>query len=1210
MAEDTEVPVENAPKTEIMPDQNIDIGEVDKQEVCVNEAESSLIEDQTMPSYLSITSNGSSLKPDNSKVEPDPHDEDIKPVYDVSSGDEDQENNRHYDDDDDDDEDDEDDDEYDDDDDEDEDEIDEDYEEYMNTDGVPHRNGIRREVRYDESEEDDCEEDEKDGETDGDVEPEQFERSSDDFTLRTSNSNLGRLHIERSRSLQELSSPKKSPRFNRKRQTLFNPYKFDVKYHIFEDNELKQRSSPMSRHNYGYSKVKYCIQERRELNRRLSPQKSDDKVNYDLYTVDADQSDIIQETDNLRPNPSNPQSRRLKSYAESAIKDILAKEDLSHQTINIANDLLPLVNGDEMISIDAIKQHHELTSDDQETMEIDENNTQYVNCNKQIIKPNGTIEYSTINTEVEVEQKENEVITQLEPLINGEITSGPIVDVQTLTYDSYMKGNADNNHKPDEIADDNIKKCINVNEVIINSVIPSPVQAESIMPDDELPLENEIILNNEPEIASVRQKSIEYNEENKDYQRMLNENLELKKQIEELKKVLVNQQNEIKRKEVKIAAVQTEDQPRLMKHTSTTTHLQLQEKLSASTIPDIGSTLSSIENWTDSEYSPAVSLKPPNVDHILNSDQSTNQTTPRNPSKTSSRALWTTNRILQTLANLTPSRAIPNLTEKKFDVPGQSKDPISPLISGGQNFRKRKASDNIGTSVFGPLPSKIPFTNKSDASKKFNSASDTDAAIKSTAAAAVAADQSEKIPDELQQNANDETEEDDIKCFVWHENDNTQERSCLIQAPIGLEGSTKNVGESKKVARECGPYLLGNLEVRITEANGTLNIWGKEVNQNSSLKESDAISEEQNESVDNSKNIWPKTPRTMTDNQFKCSTNKKIKTPSTVRANISRHLRGMLNRTPSPVNIPMENHSSDNHPNSCHRHNENCDSYHSHKRLMATVCHNHTNLQTKSSCCAYKPETNVRDCGCRRAHEQIIENNHCHCEMLHHCILPSSNFNRHCGNIRQNHFDFDHLTDEKDCKHPACHRLSDSEFDNCCKHVPKRRCHSAEINGCDHHHVEKICCQEMMNACSTHSSSEETDPIVNFEKSDEVPEKRHRLRGKRVRNLMGFLKGCSDCQNPETSSIDSCQIPETETTNTRSIPSIRVISDPSPTTSYRKSFNNSQNYNSCIKHAGRAAELEAELEIMRVEISKLHSRSNAMRDMLHRVLQTDSNTAP
>lgn len=135
MAEDTEVPVENAPKTEIMPDQNIDIGEVDKQEVCVNEAESSLIEDQTMPSYLSITSNGSSLKPDNSTVEPDPHDEDIKPVYDVSSGDEDQENNRHYDDDEDEDEDDEDedDDEYDDDDDEDE--IDEDYEEYMNTDG-------------------------------------------------------------------------------------------------------------------------------------------------------------------------------------------------------------------------------------------------------------------------------------------------------------------------------------------------------------------------------------------------------------------------------------------------------------------------------------------------------------------------------------------------------------------------------------------------------------------------------------------------------------------------------------------------------------------------------------------------------------------------------------------------------------------------------------------------------------------------------------------------------------------------------------------------------------------------------------------------------------------------------------------------------------------------------------------------------------------
>lgn len=73
-------------------------------------------------------------------------------------------------------------------------------------------------------------------------------------------------------------------------------------------------------------------------------------------------------------------------------------------------------------------------------------------------------------------------------------------------------------------------------------------------------------------------------------------------------------------------------------------------------------------------------------------------------------------------------------------------------------------------------------------------------------------------------------------------------------------------------------------------------------------------------------------------------------------------------------------------------------------------------------------------------------------------------------------------------------------------------------------------------------------------------QKRHRLRGKRVRNLMGFLKGCSDCQNPETSSIDSCQIPETETTNTRSIPSIRVISDPSPTTSYRKNFNNSQNY--------------------------------------------------
>jgi len=68
--------------------------------------------------------------------------------------------------------------------------------------------------------------------------------------------------------------------------------------------------------------------------------------------------------------------------------------------------------------------------------------------------------------------------------------------------------------------------------------------------------------------------------------------------------------------------------------------------------------------------------------------------------------------------------------------------------------------------------------------------------------------------------------EDNVKCFVYREDENSKDRSFLILAEEPEKD--KAINEKGRI-RECGPYLLGNVEVRMSEINGTINIWGKEV---------------------------------------------------------------------------------------------------------------------------------------------------------------------------------------------------------------------------------------------------------------------------------------------------------------------------------------------------------------------------------------------
>ncbi|KAG8038280.1 hypothetical protein G9C98_006607 [Cotesia typhae] len=1128
-----------------------------KPEVCDNITEPSLLEDVTMPSYLSMTTSTiSSAQSEEPKVSQDNNGSngDDKSVYEVSSDDENdreyyrnnredeikdirindakkmryyQEERRRYrsdseeDDDDEDDEDDDDEDEEDEEDDDDDDEEEEDDE-------------LEKYKRYDRSEDE--------------YEADKFERSSDDYVLRPSVV-LDKDCKKRSASMEELS-PRKRAEKNHKRQAL--PTHFEEVSGHLEVSLISnpRKNTPGRNYNHITSKVKQYIQDGQER-RRLSAQ----------YTLRL-----------------NPQCKRLKEYAALTLKNLAAEDPLSIVEVNLDNHITANGNNTEADSKnnkqDNEKAKIEIKVDD------DENTTKSVE--KVIDKVNGVIEHSNDNEKVY--QKDEEEIDQPENLTENNPLE--ILSVQTLTSEEFAKNNYRevNEGEIDNLIENNIEK--ETEEITVEPLNILQINSQSIEGQEMGEEMSEESPNKQEYENTVRELMYQLEKKNsvcaqigQDYQNAVKENLVMKTEVENLRKALEYQQ-EIQRqqlqqlqrqqkmvleqqkkiesqeqrvreqqeqiqtqqqqiltqqqllkeqqmlleqekaknvKEVESVAIQTDDQPQTMLRSSTKTNL-IPPSNDVST-SSTGLTISAIEQWTDSECSPTVSIKPPNVDHLLNSvnsdsganseanaatekKSSTATTTPRS----TSRAVLTTTRIIETLARITPGKL------NGSDSQGQSKDPINPLIMKANNCRKRKASESFGTAESGPQPFKIPTIIFND-EKKFNLNSDTDAAaVKSSGASQSAASQS-GLDEKTGQHLNDGEDKDDVKCIIWHEDEVTKQRSCLIQATVPPDESAKMKGK----LRQCGPYLLGNVEVRISEANGTLNIWGKELTPTSSAEE-----DEECEELTSCEHIWPKSSEK--NGVVFSSDSKKVKSSSTMRTGISK-LRSMLTRTPSPVNDHEENLCCSNNQRTKFR-----------KRSHGSGSNNQSSHSLdKSFCCLHKGDISLGDCGFGK--DDMMEDNiHSLYDMTKTIIgRESSRPASPQGRIDSRTFFKNNSRSEEPCRHSS------------------RRCSYNETN-------------------DTY------------------------LRDYKFRTIKELLKSCG---NPHTTSFESSSIPETVTT-APSNPSM-LFNSVFPSTSCSKQTNSSYKKccSSCEKRIGIASKMESEMEKIRNEIAKLYSKSDELRELLN-----------
>ncbi|XP_034938720.1 AT-rich interactive domain-containing protein 4B-like [Chelonus insularis] len=1192
MAEDTEVLPDNTKHIEEVVEEASYIEE-EKVEKIQN-AESSMLEDETMPTYLSITSITASPKPNDSKALPENSSprsvtQDEKSVYDVSSEDE---SDRPA------------------------------YDGEHDDGGYGDSDDFEQEEESDDEENDDeDEETEIDEENDDDdIEPEQFERSSDDYVLKSSAAGLNKHCKERSRSLQDLSSTgKRSGKMNCKKQMILVGSEYETG--VMKENPLykpvfysKQILLPSIKYNNIPMKVKRYIEDLKDFTHNSDEQKSHEKPttvheismgNYNMKEMNQDDNNLIM----------NLQTRCLQDRNDRRTPTIKSRESPSLTEVNINNHVIE--NGVEMHVFD-VKDSYNRSNELQMEVDLEEDHVKDVNYNEQIEKLNGKVKHDKENIrKMTMNYKETEK-KEPEDLIKSEKQGTKMPNLQTISNRNFTNKNTRENHRMEEpkVNKDQIEYIVD-NETMIKPMnITSIIEAHNakkIMIDETMMAElrkKEIECEEKSSEIMILQSQLnnkeqEFEKIGKEYRKVVDMISELKKERENLKQMLEKLENEKKSRTVQEVAVQTEDQPKTMIHTSTKT--QLQPSSAKISMSSIGSTLSSIEQWTASDYSPVVSMNPPTIGNIINSDTSTAVNTPKNKTTANSpRTVLTTTRIIQALASLTPGKTDENVGGQLPNVQGQSEETNTPLMQKESNSRKRKASETFESSACGSKPFKIPFISINNR-RKFNSNSDTDAAGEPSGSSRCGLTENDGVNRiQKKKQENDNNEDDDVKCIVWHENGQSKQRSCLIQASIA-EDSPKTKGQ----VRHCGPYLLGNVEVRISEANGTLNIWGKEIN---SVEDQSDNSDECLSDKINIESLWSKASSEKMD-YIPCSKNKKAKTASSVKASICRHLRSIINRTPSPVNHCSEEEISGT-PNHHHCGNSTCGFKEINKsknlqKSFASSCESHfnnLNSPDKQFCCLHKGEESVGECGFKKD-EGMTDNIHYLYDMTRTIIGQDSKstinpINNKTYNCYKSHMPCEENSENYCRRSSLIHQCNlNSETEDSYPRNYKRSCyHSPEIIN---RNPQVRNDDSDLHMCGASCPDEEVFLPPRF--PEVLEEKKNRYRSKRVRTLMEFFKGCSDCKNPHTTSFDSSHIPETISTNTRSIPTIRIDSAPSNLSCPKQSSNNSSDKKccSCKKHVGVPTDIEAELAEFRVAITNLNSKSDALREMLSRVLNTD-----
>ncbi|XP_018393684.1 PREDICTED: MATH and LRR domain-containing protein PFE0570w-like [Cyphomyrmex costatus] len=880
----------------------------------MNQADAALLEDEEMPTYISVSSitrpddsdivnmkqsenESREIEGDRSQSPYNSDDQAASSVYVLSSG---EETDQHpYNDEDDEDE-------YGDSDEMENLELDNDYD-------TDHPSNMKH-LMDDEDDEDEDDENEEDDEDsprqmhndDDNYETDYYDGRSDDFIL---NRRLKNRDKEKSLSLQDLKVYRNNVNdgyFKRRYTQDLRPNYSNIPEQAIMYSMIQRKQPVLGKYHYIQSKVKSYIKDIKEQNRRSVEKYNVVKHQEDIAHNKSNSEHKINDTEKTMPTVIN---KTIKDYAERTIKELEIAETCENNMDKVAYNAIsmPILNGQD--NKNCLESIHEESIQTEVQIDIPFESIQderdVANTDSKMQKQNGTIEDKSLKFNYSVKE-----ISNFPPLAqNGhqeeeEEEEVPTVfyNLQTLSYEEYMHGISNSSQKTD------LNKNAHVEQEHIQPEVCNNSDLMEVSTDEEdacsLRIENiksiktmsdQTKHNNEPitfektnefkttmetsEVTILKkkltQKSVKYNSLLDTYQKQLMENLKMKQELDELRKTLAKYEKENKPPEQKVASVQTENfidnvsnQPQ--DQTEPTHVKQSKNKISGSSV---ASTLSSIDQWSSSACNLSVSIKPPEITKTLQSDDSIVLTdgTPRK-TRSLSRAFITSSRILQTLSSITQGK-----TKLESPVIQNSKKRLNENVSMDlqnddgsyqclpSSSKKRKITDILEPSNFlqsfkaSPVESHLKLSETPSGSQLKNSCDSTNKNVDLQSSLPNANTSQLGAATSIESKTETTGDpEDNVKCFVYREDENSKDRSFLILAE---EPENDKAVNEKGRRRECGPYLLGNVEVRMSEMNGTINIWGKEISQESTAETENDV-EASTTIKDKNYHCWQKTPST------------------------------------------------------------------------------------------------------------------------------------------------------------------------------------------------------------------------------------------------------------------------------------------------------------------------------------------------------------
>ncbi|OAD52683.1 hypothetical protein WN48_00386 [Eufriesea mexicana] len=1213
-----------------------------------NETEQPMLEDEEMPTYISVSSPSRRENPDVNNTKQDrapPIEEDHSrspyssddqggySIYVLSSG---EESNHPYNDEED---------EYPDSDDMDEMDLENEHENAM--------------VEDEEDEDDDDDDDgnplklHNDDDEDNDTEYDQecFDRASDDFVL---NNRLKQHHKERSLSLQDLNISNNSAHspYNKKRHRLniFRHNYFGIQQNAMLYPVTQKKQTIPFKYQHVESKVKQYIRGIKEQTRKSMEK----RIKEQGFILNKNQEENkSSDTGKLKTRVAN---KTIKDYAEKAIQDLQREETEGENLVYNTGNLIE--NGENNKTSNRVSENqYKHVRKDTEYNDV-QNEKCVQNSEDKLEKRNGSVDVSTHHIEYQNALDRNIRFSSINQssLVNGHQSTPTFINLRTLSYDEYIHGTS-NTGQREELPEQrqektNESEAYNDTEMISaqeidNSNTSCPLKIASVksirvMQDESENLNfakinaTEKVTADNTEVIELKtqlnQKDAQFHNLRDAYQKVLSENIKMKQELDVLRKSLANYENKSKPSETKIAAVQTDV---VIESSSSNQDTATSGEINKISTSSIVSTASSSDKWVDSAYSPAISLKPPDLTPILSSDDSivlTNSTTPRKIAHPLSRTFITSSRILQTLSNITRGKAkieSPLARNSKKRTNENSTDQLQNLECNSSNHasssKKRKATEMLGAPTF-IQPFKIPHTIVESERKNNSDATDVEFRYSE--------EQTMSKPEEegnmsANKDINDTTsvenkieeiddQEDSVKCFIYREDEKSKNRSFLIQAE---EPTKDKLDNDKNDIQECGPYLLGNLEVRMSEINGTISVWGKEIDHELTSDNEDDMEISVKSSEKNMSQFWQNTSQTrFNGSPLICSTNKKQKIPSRLnRSSISQCCHSLsLNSIKSPCLVDdasnkrrMSNVFS---PNTGIPSCENCDSSKCYKEW--SKCKDASSSQEKlHSCCTHHIEIIGKGCNCGSHHEKQKSDVS---PKFYKDKIHSKGIRRNsCKNMPTSEESKNHLHEngtnataeisEVTCKYHTCRCSLQNMVDNnphskCCNTVndASYTCKSCSNNSINNH-------ENSGKHTYSHSLSneDEEEPLIPLKRSNETLETRQRrISGKRVRGiLMDLLRGCGDCRNNSTTSLSKPVFQQKGSPYmVNGPPQIKI----SPSTIPEPTCSTSTQCNDRCCHA-YAHRIESQLEEFRMEMERVRSRSDAILDMLNMLHSVDMN---